>query len=61
VSGKTNIPPGAIIALKGGDLQKELIDVRKKSNISITVIDISLTTPEMLANNEKKIVIMRPK
>jgi 16S rRNA (guanine527-N7)-methyltransferase len=61
VSGKINTPPGAILALKGGDLHKELNYIRKNSKIAITVIDISLKTPEILANNEKKIVIMRPK
>jgi 16S rRNA (guanine527-N7)-methyltransferase len=60
-SGKIIVPRGAILALKGGDIEKELIGVRNMSNISITVIEISLTTSEMLANNEKKIVIMRPK
>ena len=57
---KVFIPPGAILALKGGDLQEEQKHATKKKGITITVIEISLRTSEVLANNEKKVAIMRP-
>jgi 16S rRNA (guanine527-N7)-methyltransferase len=59
-SGKIAIPPGAVLALKGGDIEEELAAIGKTSKVSITVIDISLITFDVLTNNEKKIVIMRP-
>lgn len=60
-SEKKYIPPGAVLALKGGNLREEVAALRKKKGITITEIDILLKSNETLNNNEKKIVIMRPK
>ncbi len=55
------VETGAILALKGGDIQGEIVELgRRRKKIAITVIDISLRTVEELENNKKKIVIMRP-
>ncbi|MGD0337322.1 MAG: 16S rRNA (guanine(527)-N(7))-methyltransferase RsmG [Bacteroidota bacterium] len=55
------IEPGVILALKGGDIQEEIVKLeRRKKKIAITVIDVSLRIIGKLENNKKKIIIMRP-
>lgn len=59
-AGKISIDPGAIIALKGGDVMPEVRNLERKKNIAITVIDINLDINEPLANSDKKVVVLRP-
>jgi 16S rRNA (guanine527-N7)-methyltransferase len=59
ISEKLFVGPGAVIALKGGDISEEVREIERRKGIAITAINITLNTKEILNNNEKKIVIMR--